>query len=116
MKIDNTTKRILRDPKKRRDWIIYQVRLQDQSLAQVARDAGVSRQCLYQVFNRQYPRMEKVLADTLSLEPKVLWPERYTSEGLPIRGTGLRNTRFYCQGNKDTRASDDSNVKNAEAS
>ena len=111
MKIDNTTKQILRDPKNRRDWIIYQVRLQGRSLAQVASDAGVSRQCLYQVFNRPYPRMEKVLSDALGIEPKVLWPERYHATGLPVRGTGLRRSTTDCQGNKDTPSADDRNVK-----
>jgi len=88
MKIDNATKQLLTQPDKRRAWIIYQVSLLGRSLAQIADDAGVSRQCLYQVFNRTYPRMEKVVADALGLAPKELWPERYDADGLPIYRMG----------------------------
>ena len=88
MKIDNATKRLLSDPKKRRAWIAYQVMLQGKSLAQIADGAGVSRQCLYHVFRITYPRMEKVIADALGMEPKDLFPERYTTDGLPIYRRG----------------------------
>ena len=86
--IGRETKKILRDPKKRQAWVIYQISLQGRSLAEVARNAGVRRQTLYQVFQRFYPRMEKIIADALGLEARVLWPERYDTDGLPIRCMG----------------------------
>lgn len=88
LKTDKPPKHILKDPAKRRAWIIYQVNLQGRSLAQVARDAGVTRVCLYQVFNKTYPRMEKVVADALGMAPAELWPERYDADGLPIYRRG----------------------------
>ena len=80
--------RILKDPKKRQAWVIYQISLQGRSLAEVARNAGVRRQTLYQAFHRFYPRMEKIIAEALDLEPKALWPERYDANGLPVRRLG----------------------------
>lgn len=88
MKIDNATKQLIRDPKKRKAWVMYQVKLQGRSLAKVADAAGVSRQCLYHVFRITYPHMEKVVADALGMAPKELFPERYTEDGLPIHRRG----------------------------
>jgi len=87
-KLDNRNKELLRDPVKRRAWIKYQVQMRGQSLAKVASDAGVSRACLYSAFNKTYPRMERVLADFLELEPSQLFPERYDKDGLPIYRMG----------------------------
>jgi len=80
--------RILKDPKKRQAWVIYQLSLQGRSLADIARGAGVRRQTLYQAFHRSYPRMEKIIADALGLAPGTLWPERYDADGLPVRRLG----------------------------
>lgn len=88
IKIDSHTKKLLQDKKKRQAWIIYQVALQGRSLAAVAREAGVRRQTLYQVFQVPYPRMEKIISDALELEPKVLFPDRYDADGLPLRKMG----------------------------
>lgn len=104
MKIDNATKQLLADPKKRRVWIIYQVSLMGRSLAQVADEAGVSRQCLYQVFNRTYPRMEKVVADALGIAPMELWPERYDADGLPIYRMGRPKKSASKQIQNNTRS------------
>ncbi len=86
--LDNRTKTLLQDPTKRRAWIKYQIQMQGLSMAQVAASAGVSRSCLYSVFDKTYPRMEKVLADAVGLEPAELWPERYDADGLPIYRMG----------------------------
>jgi Ner family transcriptional regulator len=88
MKIDNKTKQLLKDPVKRRKWIRYQVELQNRSLAQVADEANVSRQCLYKACNQSYPKMQAVIADALGLAPAVLWPERYDADGLPYYRLG----------------------------
>jgi len=86
--IDRPTRRILADPDKRRAWCIYQLSLRGSSLAAVARGAGVSRQTLYVVFWRPYPRMEKIVADALGMRPQELFPERYDADGLPNRKIG----------------------------
>lgn len=88
MTIDNQTRKLLADPAKRRAWVRYQLTLKGLSMADIARDAGVTRECLYQVFCKTYPRMEKVVADAVGLPPAVLWPERYDAEGLPLYRKG----------------------------
>ena len=88
--IDKTTRQLLRDPLKRRAWVIYQLQISGRSLASVARDAGVKRQCIYHGLVKPYPRMEKLIASALGFEPQALFPERYTAEGLPNRPMGRR--------------------------
>lgn len=85
---DSKTKRIFTDPIKRRAWVKYQIHLQGRSMAEIAADAGVDRRSLYTAFCRPYPRMEKVIADTVGLSPQVLFPDRYDADGLPNRPRG----------------------------
>ena len=86
--IDRTTRALLRDPRKRRAWVIYQVSIQGRSLAAVAREVGVKKQTLYRAFDVPYPRMEKIIADAVGLKPQELFPERYDADGLPNRRMG----------------------------
>jgi Ner family transcriptional regulator len=115
MKIDNETKQLLKNPKKRHAWVIYQVTLQGRSLAQIADNAGVSRQCLYQVFRRTYPRMEKVVAEALGMAPADLWPERYDADGLPLYRMGRPVGGGKKSIDKDTRKRASRNVHNKPA-
>lgn len=89
--LDSKTKRLLNDPRKRRAWVIYQVSLTGRSLAQVAREHGVKKQTLYRAFDTPYPRMERVIAQELGLEPQQVFPERYDDRGLPNRGRHARS-------------------------
>lgn len=86
--LDSKTKALIQDPGKRRAWVKYQVHLQGRSMAQVAADAGVDRRTLYATFTKPYPRMERVIADALKLNPQQLFPERYDTDGLPNRPRG----------------------------
>ncbi len=88
MDIDKKTQDILKNDSKRRAWIIYHLALQDRSLASIARDAGISRQAIWQAMVKPYPRAEKIIADSLDIEPNVLFPERYDKNGLPNRKRG----------------------------
>lgn len=81
MRLDEGTRQMLSDPVKRRAWVRYQLALRGRSLASVAADAGVTRQCLYHVFRQPYPRMEQVLAKALRVSPADLFPERYDARG-----------------------------------
>lgn len=103
--IDTPPPEIVADQKLLRSWVIYQLAMQGRSLAEVARQAGVRRQTIYQPFLRSYPRMEKLVADALGLPPQTLWPERYDKHGLPTRRRGLTHKRG-CHGSKDTSATD----------
>lgn len=88
MTIDKTTKHLFTHPAKRRAWVRYQLTLRGLNMADIARGAGVTRSCLYQAFCKTYPRMEKVIADAVGLQPHVLWPERYDTDGLPLYRMG----------------------------
>ncbi|MCO6440530.1 MAG: helix-turn-helix domain-containing protein [Nitrococcus mobilis] len=90
IKLNTATKQLLKDPRKRRGWVIYQLTLRGSSLADVARQSGVRRQTLYMAFERPYPRMESLIAAALDLTPAQLWPERYDADGLPLRQRGTR--------------------------
>ncbi|MDQ2069345.1 helix-turn-helix domain-containing protein [Natronospira bacteriovora] len=76
------------DSRQRREWIKYQLRLRGSSLAQVARDQGVSRDAATLALRKPYPRMERAIADALGLRPEQLWPERYDEAGRPNRPLG----------------------------
>ena len=81
-------------------------------MAAVARDATppVNRQTLYQAFFKPYPRMEKLLADSVGLTPPQLFPERYTDDGLPVRRMG-RPKKSTSKKAKDNTAPGRRNVK-----
>lgn len=76
------------NPRQRREWIKYQLRLRNSSLAQVARDHGVSRDAAILALRKPYPRMERAIANALGLEPIQIWPERYDENGRPNRPLG----------------------------
>lgn len=83
MNISNKTKMMLKNPVKRKIWVLYQVKLSGTSLAAVAATHGFTRQAAYAAFRRPYPKMEKIIADLLETTPQLLFPERYTSDGIP---------------------------------
>lgn len=65
------------DDRQRREWIKYQLRLKDSSMAKIARRLGVSRQAVTNALVSPYPRMERAIAYELGTTPDQLWPERY---------------------------------------
>ncbi|MGH8504869.1 MAG: helix-turn-helix domain-containing protein [Stenotrophobium sp.] len=105
MELDEPTRALLRDSKKRRSWVIFQLQLRDQTLAGLASANGVTRQCLYHVFTTPYPHMEKLVADALGLTPETLFAERYDSSGRSLRCIG-RPRKFSCheKNHKSTNA------------
>jgi lambda repressor-like predicted transcriptional regulator len=114
-KLDNHSKKLLRDPDARWAWIKYQLQLQGRSLAQVAHEAGVTRQCIYHAGQMTYPRMEKIIARALGMEPKDLFPERYDqATGLPFyrkgRPLGAKTKRRIKRSPKHSRTTPDRNV------
>jgi Ner family transcriptional regulator len=82
--IDDSLIQILRDPKKRRAWVIYQLGLKGMNLSDIAREHGVVRGTVYHAFNQPYPRMERAIADALGMLVTDLWPERY-KDGVSIQ-------------------------------
>ncbi|MDT0496485.1 helix-turn-helix domain-containing protein [Algiphilus sp. W345] len=115
MKIDKPPKAVLADPLKRRVWVIYQLSLRQQCLADVARSANVDRRTLYHVFVRPYPRMEYHVALSVGLKPQELFPERYDEHGIP---NGRRRTRIavsYSHGGKNNPAKGRRNTQSSKA-
>ncbi len=68
------------DPKERREWIKFQLRVRGSSLSAVAREMGVSRHATNLALSKSYPRMERAIADKLGTEPRIIWPERYNNK------------------------------------
>lgn len=114
-KLDTATKKLFKDPVKRRAWVIYQLGLQGRSLASIARDLGLVRASAQAALARPYPRMERVLAEAVGVLVHELFPERYDQNGdrlirmgRPI-GSGKKS---YA---KDTRKLKRRNVNNKAA-
>lgn len=88
MDIEEIPRAILADPRKRRSWVIYRLQLRGTTLARLAQAHGVTRQCLYHVFTRPYPHMEKLVAEAIGMRPETLFAERYDADGQPARRMG----------------------------
>ncbi len=78
------------DPGLRRAWVIWQLRCQGTTLAELARGLRVTKQGLHRVLDRPSARLEKALARRLGLTPRQLFPERFDAHGRRVRG-GLVN-------------------------
>jgi Ner family transcriptional regulator len=78
---------ILRDPQKRRAWVIWQLSLKGRNLTDIARTMGVTRSSVYRAFVTPYPKMERAIADELGMCVAHLFPDRYT-DGIPNRVIG----------------------------
>lgn len=65
----------------RNEWIKFQLRIRGSSLSQLARDLGVTRQAVRNALSSRYPRMERVIAAEIGLDPETIWPERYRKDG-----------------------------------
>lgn len=64
------------------DWhrqdISAEIRKRGISVAELARRNGYSNPAtFYNVFKLPYPKVERIVADFLGVEPQVIWPSRY---------------------------------------
>lgn len=98
--IDDKTRRLWRDWRKRRSWCLYQVQLQGRTMSKVAYAGGVSRACIYKAFTLPYPRMEKLIADAVEVPVHELFAERYDADGLPNRRRGRPQQKKHSQDNR----------------
>lgn len=67
------------------NWIVFQLKNRGLSLSEVARLAGRSRTWAMAASSRRSPDVELAIAEHLGTKPEVIWPERYNSDGSPIR-------------------------------
>lgn len=65
------------DPVQRNEWIKFQLRMRGTSMSDLARRVGVTRQAVRNALTSPYPKMERLIADELGLDPATIWPERY---------------------------------------
>lgn len=72
---------ILRDPIRRRVWVLGELRLSGTSLSAIARREGVKRQAVGAALLAPSERMERLLADELGMKVHALFPERYSRDG-----------------------------------
>lgn len=89
------------DPARRWEWIKYQLRVRGTSMAALARRLQVTDRAIRNAKRTPYPRIERSLADALSLDPADIWPERWNADGTPHRKrpTRAESNPSY---NKDT--------------
>lgn len=88
------------DERQRREWLKYQLGLRGYTLSKLAQEVGLSRHAAKQALHRPYPKMERIIAERLQLEPMQIWPERYDEQGRPSRRAG----RPLTHGGKDNKA------------
>ncbi|SDK30596.1 helix-turn-helix domain-containing protein [Billgrantia gudaonensis] len=73
------------NPEQRWEWLKFQLRLRQTSLAQVADELQVTRNAVLNAKYSPYPRMERAIAKRLGLSPVEIWPERWNADGTPVR-------------------------------
>lgn len=76
------------DPAERRAWIRYQLARRGLTLAALSRKQGLHRNVAQAALARPYPRMERVIARVIGMQPHEIWPERYDAAGKPNRRPG----------------------------
>ena len=79
-----------------RSWIRLNLGLKGFTIRSFAKKHGVKPGTVAVAFSRPYPRMERLIGDTLGIPPEQIWPWRYDSAGRPnrfntwyLRGRGL---------------------------
>lgn len=65
------------------DWhrqdVMSAIRKREFTLAELARINGCKPATAYNVFHRPYPRIERIIAHFLEMEPQDIWPSRYAN-------------------------------------
>jgi len=94
MTITNNYKKI-KSHEARWEQIKCLLRLHGFTLRGLASLYNVSPTCFISVAQKPYPKMEKIIAFHLGLNPWDLWPERYDENGKPNR-----INRWYLRGSR----------------
>jgi Ner family transcriptional regulator len=65
------------------DWrperVIYELHLRGLSLRQLGFRHGLHGRSLPNALRKRWPRAEAIIAESLSVHPRVIWPSRYSS-------------------------------------
>lgn len=78
------------------DWhpevIKAHIRMRGKTLRDLSHENGYQQDACRKTLVRQWPAVERIIADYLGTEPNLIWPSRYTSDGRPKQE---RTTRFH---------------------
>ncbi len=58
------------------------------TLSRLSRSHGYHRSAASHVLRHPWPKLERVIAEAIGLQPQDLWPSRYTLDGRPNRPRG----------------------------
>lgn len=78
------------------DWhrqdVMAAIRKKGTTLAELGRHHGYdSPAALYNVFKMPYPKVERIIATFLELEPQQIWPSRYHKQQVDFKSKRLIN-------------------------
>jgi Ner family transcriptional regulator len=96
---------IPKEPAVRREWIKYQLRLKDYSLARLSLEYGTCRQSAAQALRVPCPLWEERIAKKIGCRSQDLWPERYLKDGRPNRHSPRYPLKGITRKNKRQRIS-----------
>jgi Ner family transcriptional regulator len=68
-----------------REWVKFRLHLKGYTLRSFGRLHGLTAGSVGVVFYRPYPRMERLIASALEIQPWELWPSRYDENQKPNR-------------------------------
>ena len=83
-------------PKKpaQQDWLpaylVYRLRLAGLSFRRLSRQHGYCASSAQMATRIPWPKMERIVADALGVQPQEIWPSRYHADGTPKSGRGER--------------------------
>ncbi len=64
-----------------KDWhradIVAALHKQGLTLSQLSREQGLAARTLNNAFERSYPKAERLIAESLNMQPEEIWPSRY---------------------------------------
>jgi len=89
------------------DWhsayIVYQLRLKGLSLRRLARLNGYAETSGTTAIYRPFPKVERLIADAIGVEPKTIWPSRYNADGTPKRRRAVKGNTASAARNGHTQ-------------
>ena len=81
-------------PARQPDWhpafIVYQLRLKGLSFRRLARLNGYAQGSATLVTRIAWPKMQRLVANAIGVQPQEIWPSRYNPDGTPKRGLHSR--------------------------
>lgn len=76
-----TSNQVPTKPAVRRVWVKLQLAERGRNLSDLARDHKLTRQAIYDAFNRPSARVEEIIASAIGMSVQDLFPERFSADG-----------------------------------